>query len=129
MAKVLLVDDELTMVQMVADLLRADGHEVFPFTSLSAAVAGMTAHQPDLVVTDLYLDKTNAQGLEIIKKARSLSPPHDAARSRALQPASSQAGDWHDVTGHHRYYGSSAINGGERIVEDRRPRFVNLCGF
>ena len=44
----------------------------------------------------------------------------DAARLRATQPASSQAGDWHDVTGHHRYYGSSAINGGERIVEDRR---------
>ena len=37
----------------------------------------------------------------------------DAARSRAPQPASSQAGDWHDVSGHHRYYGSSAINGGE----------------
>lgn len=55
----------------------------------------------------------------------------DAARSLA-SPASSPAGDWHDVTGHHRYYGSSATNGGERIVENRRgprPRFVNLCGF
>jgi hypothetical protein len=52
----------------------------------------------------------------------------DSARS----PASTQAGDWHDVTGHHRYYGSSAVNGGERIVETRhgaRPRSVNLCGF
>lgn len=51
----------------------------------------------------------------------------DAARS----PASS-VGDWHDVGGHHRYYGSSALNGGERIVESRRgprPRTVNLCGF
>jgi len=50
---------------------------------------------------------------------------------RAPQPASSQAGDWHDVSGHHRYYGSSAVNGGKRIVEDRRgprPR-INLCGF
>ena len=47
-------------------------------------------------------------------------------------PATSQPGDWHDVSGHHRYYGSSAINGGERIVESRhgaRPRSVNLCGF
>ncbi|KRQ97930.1 hypothetical protein CQ12_25230 [Bradyrhizobium jicamae] len=55
----------------------------------------------------------------------------DAARSCA-SPSSSLSGDWHDVTGHHRYYGSSAINGGERIVEDRRgprPRFVNPCGF
>ena len=75
MAKVLLVDDELTMVQMVAELLREDGHEVFPFTNLAAAVAGMTTHQPDLVVTDLYLDKNHAHGLEIIKKARTLSPP------------------------------------------------------
>jgi hypothetical protein len=50
---------------------------------------------------------------------------------RAPAP-SSQAGDWHDVTGHHRYYGSSACNGGERIVETRRgsrPRSINLCGF
>jgi hypothetical protein len=57
----------------------------------------------------------------------------DAARSCAASCAtSSQAGDWHDVSGHHRYYGSSATNGGERIVENRRgprPRFVNLCGF
>jgi DNA-binding NtrC family response regulator len=75
MAKVLLVDDELTMVQMVADLLRQDSHEVFPFTNLNSALAGLTTHQPDIVITDLYLDKTNAQGLDLIKKARSMSPP------------------------------------------------------
>jgi hypothetical protein len=43
-----------------------------------------------------------------------------------------RAGDWHDVIGHHRYYGSSACNGGERIVESRRgPRspLLNVCGF
>ena len=57
----------------------------------------------------------------------------DAARPFAGSCAtSSQAGDWHDVSGHRRYYGSSATNGGERIVENRRgsrPRFVNLGGF
>jgi hypothetical protein len=42
----------------------------------------------------------------------------DAAR----HPAPALAGDWHDVTGHHRYYGSSACNGGERIVETRSGR-------
>ena len=34
-------------------------------------------------------------------------------------PASTDAGDWHDSLGHHRYYGSSACNGGERIIESR----------
>ena len=57
----------------------------------------------------------------------------DSGRSPAPpQAASSQSGDLHDTTGHHRYYGSSACDGGERIAETRRgarPRFVNLFGF
>jgi len=51
---------------------------------------------------------------------------------RVPAPATTQAGDWHDEAGHHRYYGSSACNGGERIVETRRganPRIFNRFGF
>jgi two-component system, NtrC family, response regulator AtoC len=75
MAKVLLVDDDLTMVQMVGELLRQEGHEVFPFSSGPAALAGLTTHTPDLVITDLYFDKTRAHGLEVVEKARTMSPP------------------------------------------------------
>ncbi len=75
MAKVLLVDDELTMVQMVSDLLLRDGHEVLPFTSGPSAYAALSTQMPDLVITDLYLDKTRAHGLEILRKARELNPP------------------------------------------------------
>ena len=75
MAKVLLIDDEVTMVQMVAELLRAEGHEVFPFTSGNAALAALESTAPELVITDLYLDKTRAHGFEILHKARSLNPP------------------------------------------------------
>jgi hypothetical protein len=55
----------------------------------------------------------------------------DAVRLRAPS-ASSLTGDWHDVTGHHRYYGSSAINGGERMAENRRGTrrpLIGFCGF
>ena len=57
--------------------------------------------------------------------------PGSIISDSARIPAATQPGDWHDVSGHHRYYGSSATNGGERIVESRgaRPRNVNLCGF
>ncbi len=75
MAKIVLVDDELTMVQMVAEVLRADGHEVFPFTNYAGVVEALATQHPDLVVTDLYLDKTRPGGHEILKKARALSPP------------------------------------------------------
>jgi len=75
MAKVLLADDEITMVQMVTEVLRADGHEVFPFTSANAALEAVESVVPELVITDLYFDKTRAQGLEILQKARTLTPP------------------------------------------------------
>jgi DNA-binding NtrC family response regulator len=75
MAKVLLIDDEVTMVQMVAELLRSEGHEVFAFSGFNAAIEGLEAHHPELVITDLYLDKSRTHGLEILEKARALNPP------------------------------------------------------
>ena len=75
MAKVLLIDDEVTMVQMVTELLRREGHEVFPFSNYAAAIETLEAQCPELVITDLYLDKTRAHGLEILQKARALNPP------------------------------------------------------
>jgi DNA-binding NtrC family response regulator len=75
MAKVLLIDDEVTMVQMVTELLRREGHEVFPFSSYAAAVETLETQCPELVITDLYLDKTRTHGLEILQKARALNPP------------------------------------------------------
>src|SRR5258706_10286534 len=75
MAKVLLGDDDLTMVQMGAELLRHEGHEGFPFTNGNAAVAALAAHSPELVITDLYLNKTRAHGLEILREAREMTPP------------------------------------------------------
>lgn len=41
-------------------------------------------------------------------------------------------GDWHDVPRHHRYYGSSACNGGERLTESRRsprPHWLNTAAI
>jgi hypothetical protein len=51
----------------------------------------------------------------------------DARRGGKSDPA-----DLHDQAGHHRYYGSSVENGGERIVESRRgkrPSVLSLFGF
>ena len=49
----------------------------------------------------------------------------------ARRAGPSETADLHDQSGHHRYYGSSAENGGERIVESRRgkrPRAINVYG-
>jgi len=78
MARVLLLDDEVTMVQSLAEILRREGHEVFPYSNYNAAVEGLETQRPELVITDLYLDKTRTHGLEILQKARALNPPATA---------------------------------------------------
>jgi DNA-binding NtrC family response regulator len=75
MAKILVVDDEVTMVQMVTELLRAEGHEVYPYSNGDTALEGLDEHQPEMVITDLNLEKSKVQGLDILRKARSLNPP------------------------------------------------------
>jgi DNA-binding NtrC family response regulator len=75
MAKVLLLDDELTMVQMVSEMLRADHHDVAPFTNANAALDAMETVCPELVITDLYTEKSQPAGLEILQRARALNPP------------------------------------------------------
>jgi len=63
------------MVQMVTELLRSEGHEVFPFNNGNAAFEALEEQPPELVITDLNLEKSRVQGLDIVKKARALSPP------------------------------------------------------
>jgi hypothetical protein len=61
-----------------------------------------------------------------------LRKPATIICDRTRAPASSQAPDWHDATGHHRYYGSQAYNGGEQIVATRpgaRPKSIDPTGF
>ena len=74
MAKVLVVDDEVTMVQMVTELLRQEGHEVFPFTNGNAAYEALETVNPGLVIVDLNLERSRTQGLDILQKARTLHP-------------------------------------------------------
>jgi DNA-binding NtrC family response regulator len=75
MAKILVVDDEASMVQMVTELLQAEGHEVLSFNNGNTAFEAFEEHHPELVITDLNLEKSRTQGLDILRKARSLNPP------------------------------------------------------
>ncbi len=75
MAKVMVVDDEVTMVQMVSEMLRGEGHEVSPFSNGNAALEAIESIGPEIVITDLSLEKSRTQGLDILQKARTLHPP------------------------------------------------------
>jgi two-component system, NtrC family, response regulator AtoC len=75
MAKVMLVEDDLLSIQIVTEILRAEGHEVIPFNEGAGALESLERLAPEIVITDLNLGKTGPTGMDVLKRARSLTPP------------------------------------------------------
>ena len=75
MAKVMLVEDDLLSIQIVSEILRAEGHEVIPFNDGTAALAAVESLVPEIVITDLNLGKAGPTGMDVLKRARALNPP------------------------------------------------------
>jgi CheY-like chemotaxis protein len=70
--KILVVDDEPTIVLMCRRVLEAQGHIVQGFTSAPAALAQLETDAADLLVVDYKMPELN--GLEFIQKAWALRP-------------------------------------------------------
>ena len=51
------------------------GTRCFPSATSTPPSKRSKPQRPELVITDLYLDKTRTHGLEILQKARALNPP------------------------------------------------------
>ena len=68
MARVLIVDDELTMLQMLSQLLGGLGHEVRAVSTGEKAVEELAEFEPHLVLADLRMK--GASGLDVLKAAR-----------------------------------------------------------
>ena len=49
MAKILFVDDEITMIQITSELLKAEGHEVFPCSHIESATSILDSQRPEIV--------------------------------------------------------------------------------
>jgi len=66
--RVLVVDDEPSILAALAPLLRARGYEVFTATSGHAAIDAVDRHSPQLVVLDLGLP--DLEGFEVCRRIR-----------------------------------------------------------
>ncbi len=69
MAKILVVDDEPNIREVVSLYLRRDGHTVFPAADGEEALESYRRECPDLVVLDLILPKLG--GLEVCRRIQS----------------------------------------------------------
>jgi DNA-binding NtrC family response regulator len=71
LAKVLIVEDQESMLESLAILFRREGYEVACASSGGEALESLSAEMPDLVLVDFRLPDTD--GLKVLKAAKELS--------------------------------------------------------
>src|SRR5512133_3145751 len=72
--RVLVVDDEAPIVELVRGYLQRDGFEVLTAVDGPSAVSLARARAPDLIVLDLMLP--GFDGLEVCRQIRAFSPAY-----------------------------------------------------
>ncbi len=73
MARILLLDDSASTLQLVEQMLATRGHQVQSVTDGLHGIALLVANSYDLLVTDIYMP--GADGIQIIRECRRLRPP------------------------------------------------------
>ena len=69
--RILIVDDEPRLVQLVREILTATGYEVLAISSGARAVETIAVEQPDLILLDLMLP--GVDGYEVARRVREFS--------------------------------------------------------
>ncbi len=70
--KILLVDDDPGLLRLLSIRLRAEGYEVEAVESAHKALSVLNRFTPDLVITDLRMDKMD--GISLLKELQTRSP-------------------------------------------------------
>ena len=68
MAKIVIIDDEPAMVEVIVTICREKGHQVFPFNSATKAVEQLDSIQPHIVVADIRMETMT--GFDVLRHVR-----------------------------------------------------------
>jgi len=101
MPKVLIVDDNPSVLTMLFELLKDKGHVAFPARSAEQALELFKLHAPDLVLTDIEMPDGRPTGLKLLKQIKELAPKcpvivltGQATKERAVQALRDGAQDF-----------------------------------
>src|SRR5215210_8433267 len=68
MAKIVVIDDEPAMVEVIVTLCREKGHQVYPFNAASRAVEQLDAIEPQVVIADIKMETMT--GFDVLRHVR-----------------------------------------------------------
>ncbi len=72
MARILIIDDDPQMVAVISEICKERGHQTVAYNSGQKAIDNLTVQAPQLVITDLRMDKIG--GLDILRECSQSLP-------------------------------------------------------
>ena len=72
MARILIIDDDPAMVQVISDICQERGHQTVAYSSGQKALENLANHAPQLVITDVRMDKIG--GMDVLRECREVLP-------------------------------------------------------
>jgi len=88
MEKIMIVDDDNTMVSLLELLFEMDGYEVVTFSNRDAIIDDIRFHNPDLVLMDVFI--SNIDGLEVLEQVKACD---DLKEIRIVMTSGMEVGD------------------------------------
>jgi DNA-binding NtrC family response regulator len=70
MAKLLLVEDERSILKALSFELEEEGFEVFHASNYQEAVSYLMAFECDLIISDLFIDSDTGDGIRLLNKVK-----------------------------------------------------------
>ena len=70
MAKIVIIDDEPQIVELVVTACKELGHETFPFVNPQKAIDQLENIAPQLIISDIKMDKVD--GFEVLRQAKNI---------------------------------------------------------
>ncbi|MCB1227495.1 MAG: response regulator, partial [Verrucomicrobiales bacterium] len=68
MAKIVIIDDEAAILELMSKLCRASGHSVLGFQTGAEGLQAIRTEKPELVIVDLRIGDVN--GLDLVQTCR-----------------------------------------------------------
>jgi CheY-like chemotaxis protein len=88
MEKIMIVDDDNTMVSLLELLFEMDGYEVVTFSNRDAIIDDIRINNPDLVLMDVFI--SNIDGLEVLEQVKACD---DLQQIKIVMTSGMEVGD------------------------------------
>jgi DNA-binding NtrC family response regulator len=94
MSRIVIVDDEIKITQLLSERIEEEGHSVTSFSSAEEALPFIERGDTDIVLCDLRLGGMN--GLELLKRAKRVAPTTDFVMMTAYASAGTAVEAMHE---------------------------------